>query len=232
MSRCYCREGSVTNQEELLGYIFIIFVPSVNTANISTIARHRIGLDGYGVVTLVVMNGCPLRCKYCINRFALEGESSTFTPDGLLKRMMQDNLYFLASGGGITFGGGEPLLWAAFIKDFCSICDTNWTISVETSLNVPLENLESIAEDVDLFIIDIKDMDLEIYRSYTGTGNERVLKNLQYLSENGYSEKCIIRLPLIPSYNTEENIFSSEKILEGMGFSRFNKFNYRKPDEQ
>lgn len=204
----------------------------MNTARISTIARHRIGLDGFGVVTLVVMNGCPLRCCYCLNRFALEGKSSTFTPDGLLERVKQDNLYYLASGGGITFGGGEPLLWAAFIKDFCSICNTDWTISVETSLNVPSENLESIAEEVDLFIIDIKDMDNEIYRSYTGTGNERVLMNLRYLSENGFSEKCIIRLPLIPSYNTEENISSSKQILEGMGFTRFNIFNYRKTEEQ
>ena len=174
----------------------------MNTAKISTIVRHRIGLDGYGVVTLVVMNGCPLRCRYCLNRFALEGKYSTLTPDGLLERVKQDNLYFMASGGGITFGGGEPLLWAAFIKDFCSICNTDWTISVETSLNVPLDNLESIAEEVDLFIIDIKDMDLEIYRSYTGTGNERVLKNLQHLSGNGFSEKCIIRLPLIPTSHT------------------------------
>lgn len=124
------------------------------------------------------------------------------------------------------------MLWAAFIKDFCSICNTDWTISVETSLNVPSENLESIAEEVDLFIIDIKDMDNEIYRSYTGTGNERVLMNLRYLSENGFSEKCIIRLPLIPSYNTEENISSSKQILEGMGFTRFNIFNYRKTEEQ
>lgn len=204
----------------------------MNTAKISAIARHRIGLDGYGVVSLVVMNGCPLRCTYCLNKFALEGKYTTFSPEELLERVQQDNLYFLASGGGITFGGGEPLLWAAFIKEFRSICNPDWKINVETSLNVPSENLESIAGDVDMFIIDIKDMDSDIYRSYTGIGNERVLDSLKYLVANGYSDKCVIRLPRIPDYNTEETISASKKMLEGMGFSRFNIFTYRKTEEQ
>lgn len=199
----------------------------MNTAEISAISRHRIGVDGYGVVTLVIMNACPLRCRYCLNLFALEGKSTTFTPESLLERVQQDNLYFLATGGGVTFGGGEPLLQADFIKSFCSICNPEWNINIETSLNVPLDNLKMTVEEADTLIIDIKDMNNEIYHSYTGMSNGRVVENLRYLSENGYTGKCLIRLPLIPSFNKEDDVTASEDILKGMGFTRFNRFKYK-----
>ncbi|MCQ2147902.1 MAG: radical SAM protein [Bacteroidales bacterium] len=106
----------------------------VITAEIVSIARHRIGIDGYGVVMLVVMKGCPLRCRFCLNKHALNGKSASFTPEKLLERVAIDNLYYLASGGGITFGGGEPLLNADFIKSFINKCNPDWTINVEISL--------------------------------------------------------------------------------------------------
>ena len=52
-------------------------------------------------------------------------------------------------------------------------------------------------------------------------------ENLRYLSENGYTGKCLIRLPLIPSFNNEDDVTASEDILKGMGFTRFNRFKYK-----
>lgn len=197
------------------------------TAEITSIARHRIGVDGYGVVTLVVMKGCPLRCRYCLNRHALDGKSVSFTPEKLLERVAVDNLYYLASGGGITFGGGEPLLNADFIRSFSDMCNPEWSINVETSLNIPIENLKLVADAVDLFIIDIKDMNNDVYRSYTGKDNDRVIENLKYLSDNGFARKCLIRIPQIPAFNTGKDTGHSKKILEELGFTRFNDFIYR-----
>ena len=80
-------------------------------APLIAVARHRLAVDGQGVTTLVAFHGCTLRCRYCLNAQCLhpDGLSRTVTPAELLDEVMIDNLYFLATGGGITFGGGNRL---------------------------------------------------------------------------------------------------------------------------
>ena len=87
------------------------------------VARHRLAVDGQGVTTLVAFHGCTLRCQYCLNAQCLwpDGFSRTATPAELLGEVMIDNLYFLATGGGITFGGGEPAIRSEFIEAFCRL---------------------------------------------------------------------------------------------------------------
>ena len=80
-------------------------------------------------------------------------------------------LYFLATGGGITFGGGEPCLYSDFIKEFKTCCGEEWNITLETSLNVPFANLKNIFPVVNNYIVDIKDINNEIYKKYTGKIN-------------------------------------------------------------
>ena len=138
----------------------------------------------------------------------------------------KDNLYFLATGGGITFGGGEPLLWTPFIKEFRRICGEGWKINIETSLNVPGEVLRSVTEVVDNYIIDIKDIDPDIYFKYTGRDNAKVLENLRYLSEVGLAPRCLVRIPEIPGYNGAGDIARSEALLRGLGFDNLDLFKY------
>ena len=79
------------------------------------IDRHRLATDGDGITTLVAFHECPLRCAYCINAQCFkESPECKLTVDKLIERLMPDNIYFLATGGGVTFGGGEPLLYADF----------------------------------------------------------------------------------------------------------------------
>ena len=81
-------------------------------AKIIGISRHRIGVDGPGVTTLVAFHGCTLSCKYCLNPKSIDPKvkGKRYTPSQLYDEIKKDNLYFLATGGGVTFGGGEPLL--------------------------------------------------------------------------------------------------------------------------
>ena len=76
-------------------------------AKIIGIERHRITTDGNGITTLVAFHGCPLRCKYCLNPQCLNEKliCRSTTPQELLEEVRVDNLYFLATGGGVTFGG-------------------------------------------------------------------------------------------------------------------------------
>ena len=198
------------------------------TAPFIAINRHRLTTDGEGVTTLVGFHGCPLHCEYCLNAQCLQADGvwCRLTPGELYSEVEIDDLYFVATGGGICFGGGEPLLRSDFIKAFAEIMNPEWKLTIETSLNVPLENVKAIASLVQMWYVDIKDMNPDIYKAYGRKENKQVVSNLQWLAANGYADKVIIRLPLIPEYNTDEDRQRSQQQLEDMGFTNFDKFNY------
>lgn len=198
------------------------------TAPFIAINRHRLTTDGEGVTTLVAFHGCPLHCEYCLNAQCLQADGvwCRLTPGELYSEVEIDDLYFMATGGGICFGGGEPLLRSDFIKAFAEIMNPEWKLTIETSLNVPLENVKAIASLVQMWYVDIKDMNPDIYKAYGCKENKQVISNLQWLAANGYADKVIIRLPLIPEYNTDEDRQQSQQQLEDMGFTNFDKFNY------
>lgn len=198
------------------------------TAPFIAINRHRLTTDGEGVTTLVGFHGCPLHCQYCLNAQCLQADGvwCRLTPGELYSEVEIDDLYFVATGGGICFGGGEPLLRSDFIKAFAEIMNPEWKLTIETSLNVPLENVKAIASLVQMWYVDIKDMNPDIYKAYGCKENKQVISNLQWLAANGYADKVIIRLPLIPEYNTDEDRQMSQQQLEKMGFTNFDKFNY------
>lgn len=200
-----------------------------NEAPVITCSRHRMQTDGQGVTTLVCFHGCPLRCKWCLNpfSFAPDTKRTNMTAQMLYEKVKLDALYFLATGGGVTFGGGEPLLYPGFLKEFRKICGPQWHLCVETSLSVPWENVQMAAECIDMFYVDCKDTNADIYRRYTGKENRTMLENLQKLTKLVGPERIVVRLPLIPEYNTEEDRQASQALLTGMGLTQFDLFTYR-----
>ena len=198
-------------------------------AKIIGIARHRLSTDGDGVTTLVAFHGCPLRCRYCLNPQSLGdgGRFREYSPEQLYAETRIDELYFLATNGGVTFGGGEPCLRSQFIRCFRELCGDGWQLNLETSLNVPVANIEALLPLVNTLIIDIKDMNPDIYRDYTGQSNALVLENLRLITDSGRQNDCIVRIPLIPGYNTDADRDASRKALESLGFTRFDLFTYQ-----
>lgn len=157
------------------------------------IARHRLSTDGDSVTTLVAFHGCPLHCHYCLNPQSL-GDGSRFreySPEELYAETRVDELYFMATNGGVTFGGGEPCLRRRFICEFRKLCGPEWQLNLETSLNVLAVNIEALLPVVNTLIIDIKDMNHDIYRRYTGESNDLVLDNLRLLAAAGRQHDCI-----------------------------------------
>ena len=198
----------------------------MSTAPLIGISRHRLVTDGDGITSLVAFHECTLRCAYCLNRQCLrkDGVWNTLTPEEVFEEVRKDELYFLATGGGVCFGGGEPTLRVEFIEEFCKLCDEEWLITIETALNVPSENIRRLLPLADHWIVDIKDMNPEIYKSYTQRSNERVISNLKILAEAG--AEVTIRVPLIPKYNSESDVEASIEKLKTLGFSNFDKFSY------
>ena len=192
-------------------------------------SRHRMLVDGQGVTTLVCFYGCPLRCHWCLNPFTLNPDTrkEMLTPQALYEKVRIDELYFLATGGGVTFGGGEPLLYSDFLQEFRQICGRDWHLCAETSLNVPWENVVKAADCIDHFYIDCKDTNPDIYLHYTGQNNARMLDNLQRLLKSIGPERITVRIPLIPEFNTEEAQIRSRNLLRTMGVENFDLFTYK-----
>lgn len=132
----------------------------------------------------------------------------------------------------MTFGGGEPLLYPDFLQEFRELCRKQWHLCAETSLNVPWENVEQAAGCIDEFIIDCKDSNPEIYHRYTGQHNQRMLENLKKLVALVGTERILLRLPLIPDFNTEHDRNNSQTLLQSMGITRFDRFTYLTPEQR
>ena len=199
-------------------------------ASIIAISRHRFLVDGEGVTTLVAFHGCPLYCKYCLNPQCNtpEGIKEVLSPQQLYEKVKIDDIYFLVTGGGIMFGGGEPLLRSEFIKEFRKICGDRWKIYVETSLNVDKSAIEPLLEIIDYWVVDIKDWNNDIYCAYTGKDNSRVKANLEYLISRGLSDRIMVRVPAIPEYNTKEDIENTISQLTLLGIKCIDRFGYIK----
>ena len=196
------------------------------------IDRHRLGVDGVGVTTLAAFHGCPLRCRYCLNRRCLEAPDGLprYTPQQLYDHVGIDNLYFIATGGGVCFGGGEPLLRVDFITEFRQLCGKSWNLTAETSLQVPAESVRRACTVVGDFIVDIKESDPDIYRAYTGGDAGHAWDNLRLLLSLVGPEHVTVRVPLIPSFNTEADTDRTADRLAALGVTRLDRFTYRSLD--
>ena len=193
--------------------------------DILSVSRLRMGTDGRGISTLVVFFDCPLYCKYCINDFCHNSKTvfgtvphAAFSVQELIEILRKDDIYYLMSGGGIVFGGGEPLLQSKYIHKVCTMVDQRWAKRIETSLNVPWDNIKPVLYDMDEWIIDIKDINNDIYKSYTKTDNKNMIENLLKLRNKVSKDKIHIRIPKIPGYNTSYDIeYSVQWIRDNIG---------------
>ena len=192
------------------------------------VARHRIPTDGEGVTTLAAFSQCPLQCAYCLNPQCTDPDKALYhlSPEELLERVKVDHLYFLATGGGICFGGGEPCLRSDFIAHFHQLMPPEWHLYIETSLAVAPKHIETLAPLIDHWFIDVKDMHPDIYQRYTRHNIAPLMANLQRLKELGLQDRCTLRLPLIPDYNDETLRTESQQQLQDLGFSHFDLFQY------
>ena len=221
----------------------------MHSANISAISRLRCGIDGPGIRTLVGFYGCPLRCKYCPNKFTYDGSHppKSYTVEELIDAVKIDRPYFDATNGGITFGGGEPLLYSKFIEEFIikSINAQNGladSIVIETSLAVPNKQIVDFVElmmgippvlshgyDREFVLyIDVKTLNPREYRKYTRKSIRNLMRNLQYISNFRGIIKTVIRVPVIDGYVTEKSRRKTVEKLRKIGFYEIEEFTYTK----
>ncbi len=148
------------------------------------------------------LESCDLcgRCTIYCPHDAREICGREYTVDAVLKEILKDRLFYEASGGGVTFSGGECMLQIDFLEAILKACQENGIhTAVDTAGHVPYEAFERILPYTDLFLYDVKCFDCVKHRQYTGVGNELILDNLKRLLVA--SKPIWVRIPIIPTVN-------------------------------
>jgi pyruvate formate lyase activating enzyme len=132
----------------------------------------------------------------------------------LMETICNDKTFFDTSGGGVTFSGGEPLLYPQYLRDVCLLLKEHGVhCAVETSGYFE-EDIFSLGLDslIDLFLFDLKIMNANDHFKATGVLNELIHKNMRRLA--GMGKELWATIPLIPGYTlTEENLSAVAALL-------------------
>lgn len=157
-------------------------------------------VDGPGIRFVIFMQGCSLQCKYCQNRDTWEiNAGNQYSAEELLNKILKYKNYFLASGGGVTVSGGEPLLQYKFLIElFTLLKKENIHTAIDTSGNVDLtDDMKKLIDLTDLFLLDIKCINDEICKKLTGVSNKKELVFAKYLSS--INKPTWIRQVIVPT---------------------------------
>jgi pyruvate formate lyase activating enzyme len=189
--------------------------------------------DGPGIRLTCFTTGCPLSCWWCHNPEALRrpptdestcGHDSNGEPGErrisvaeLMAEIAKEQVFIDESGGGVTFSGGEPLVQLDFLDAALTACrEREIHTAVDTSGYAPRSAFARVADRVDLFLYDLKLIDDQAHRKYTGVSNALIHENLRFLVERGRS--VVIRIPVVPGFTgADSNIAGIADLLVAIG---------------
>ncbi len=146
--------------------------------------------------------GCRACQQACLqSAISIMGEDKKICE--LVEFMDQDADFYRMSEGGITLGGGEVLSQPEAAKSLLAACrERGYHTAIETCGYTKTETILDIAQYVDLFLFDIKQMDPVKHKQWTGVNNEQILANIRALLENGYNVR--VRMPLLKGVNDDK----------------------------
>ena len=142
------------------------------------------------------------KCAEVCPTLATEMSGQYLSVEELIEIIEKERPFFEQSGGGVTFSGGEPLLYPEFLIELLDACGKqNIHSAIDTSGYVKGETLLRVAGHTDLFLYDLKMIDAAQHRHFTGVDNQLILNNLTALAETGATIQ--IRIPLIGGVNDD-----------------------------
>ena len=173
--------------------------------------------DGNGIRTIVFLKGCVLRCRWCCNpesqhyeieTMMVQGEPKVIGEDTTVAEVMEtvekDRTYYRRTGGGLTLSGGESLCQPKFARDLLRAAkESGITTAMESMGCAPYSTIEEILPYLDQYLLDIKHMNPEKHKEFTGRSNELMLENAKKIADSHMTELSI-RVPVIPGFNDTE----------------------------
>lgn len=182
--------------------------------------------DGDGLRTVVFLKGCPLRCWWCSTpeshqrkiQTTLDGAITygrTMTVEEVMVEIRKDIPFYFNSGGGMTLSGGEILTQPEFARLIVRrSCWEGINTAIETSFYGDWSKIEPILRCTNTAFVDMKLMDPQKHKKYTGVENSRILDNIRRAGAGMANLKLVVRRPLIPGINdTEEELTALGQFL-------------------
>lgn len=204
--RCrWCSNPEGFEQKELIGWYRR---KCIGCGACAAVCPQGIGID------LTLSAGRCIACGACVNVCPEEARTrmvSIMDADDVIKEVHRHRLFYSYSGGGVTFSGGEATSQPEFL-DYLSreLYDSGYSLDLESCGCFDFERFRPILERMDLIFMDLKHMDTEMHKMYTGMGNELILENIAKLGSLGDNTEIVIRIPVIGGVNnSEENIAAS-----------------------
>ena len=201
--------------------------------------------DGPGIRTIIFLKGCPLRCKWCCNPESQQYEIQKMVVNGVPKTMgrdvtvqevlnevRKDLTYYWRSGGGVTLSGGECLFQSDFAAAILRACKEQCiNTAIETTGFAPFSNIQKLLPWLDVVLMDIKHVDDEKHKAFTGQSNRLILENAKKIAESGAN--LVIRVPVVPEFNhTPREIYQIAKFAEQLpGVKRIHLLPYHRLGE-
>ena len=155
---------------------------------------------------------CTLFCPHDAREIC----GNEYTVDEVFYEIVKDKSFYEASGGGVTFSGGECMLQIDFLEEILKKCkDEGIHTAVDTAGYVSFDKFERILPYTDMFLYDVKIADSEKHKKYVGAPNELIIENLKKLISLG--KRVWVRVPVIAGINdTEEEILAINEISSGV----------------
>lgn len=161
-------------------------------------------VDGPGIRTVIFLQGCSLRCKFCHNPDTWTYNGGTeYTPEELVKRIERFKTYFKSSGGGVTFSGGEPLRQPEFLLEVLKLCKAKGIHTCIDTAGYGLGDYDEILKYTDLVLFDVKHITKEGYKNMTLMEIDESLNFLEAMKRN--NTKMWIRHVVVPDLTDNVN---------------------------
>jgi pyruvate formate lyase activating enzyme len=153
------------------------------------------------------------KCADVCPTLAIEMSGKPMAVPEIMEILEKERAFFEQSGGGVTFSGGEPLLHTELLLPLLEECGKRGIHrAVDTAGNVRTETLMAVARHTDLFLYDLKMMETEEHRKWTGSSNALIMENLRHLAETGIP--VVIRIPVVAGINdSPENAEQTARFL-------------------
>lgn len=176
---------------------------------------QAISLDEDGV--RICREGCIMNCAKCVEVCgpgALRVYGKEMTLEEVLQKITRDKTFYLTSGGGVTAGGGEPLMQSEFVEALFKECQKkDIHTCLDTSGYARSIALEKVLDYTDLVLFDLKLIDPLSHRSVIRKSNRLILQNARIVASRRMP--VIFRIPLIPGItDSDENLMGIVTFLK------------------
>ncbi len=159
--------------------------------------------DGDGIRTVIFLAGCPLRCAWCANPEGqtLQNPMTRWAEtEEILAEVRRQEIFYQASGGGVTFSGGEATAQPDFLAELTdALYDEGVSLAIETCGWFDFDRLAPVLAKMDRIFMDLKLLDPVRHRRYTGADNRLILENLARTARLGIP--MTVRIPVILGVN-------------------------------